>query len=441
LPEPTDANAGRPGTSTRLALVLGALAAADLAVGFFIQWLVLATLGPGRRTDALFAGQAIPMLALAVLAGSLMHVLVPILAARTEEGSARAGWTFVALIGCLAAAIALLLAALAGVWVPWVVPGFTVAEQALVVLLTRIQLIGMVFIAVTNVLWSIHHARQRFVWAEAAPLAGSLLCVGLMPWALANHGVVGAAWLLVLRSVLPALLLFIGAGRPTRPDWRSPIVRQSWQRLRPLLIGATYYKIDPVVDRMLSSLAPPGQLSLFHLGTLLLSAATHIVNKAVAAPMVPLLARAAERRDWSSFARRYRARMLAMGLLTGAGLLLLLAVGRPVLALLIGHGGVTRENVGFLWLVMVCLAGYLLGGALGQVLSSAYYAMGDTRTPTRIGVVCFTFAIGLKGLGFWLLGVPGIALASSTYFLVVLGLMWLYLERGLRRAAREARDA
>jgi putative peptidoglycan lipid II flippase len=74
----------------KLNLALGTLAGANLVLSLVIQWYVVTRLGVGAATDALFAGMAVPQLVLAVVSGSLMHVLVPLL---SGEGAGAFGET------------------------------------------------------------------------------------------------------------------------------------------------------------------------------------------------------------------------------------------------------------------------------------------------------------------------------------------------------------
>ena len=67
------------------AIQLGTLSAANIGIAFLFQWYVLTQLGPGIETDALFAGMTLPQLVLTVISGSLMHVLVPLLAGEDQD--------------------------------------------------------------------------------------------------------------------------------------------------------------------------------------------------------------------------------------------------------------------------------------------------------------------------------------------------------------------
>jgi len=134
-------------------LQLGALSAANIGIAFLFQWYVITQLGPGLESDALFAGMTIPQLVLAVISGSLMHVLVPILAGESEDRLRHDAWSLLVLIGGLFGFLAVVLYATAPWWVPFTVPGFDETGKTLTVELTRIQLIGMVFTAINGVQW------------------------------------------------------------------------------------------------------------------------------------------------------------------------------------------------------------------------------------------------------------------------------------------------
>jgi putative peptidoglycan lipid II flippase len=419
----------------KLNLALGTLAGANLVLSLIIQWYVVTRLGVGAATDALFAGMAVPQLVLAVVSGSLMHVLVPLLSGEGAGAFGETAWGFFLGITLLFAVIAGVLYLAAPLWVAWLLPGFSPSLRALTALLTRIQLVGMVFTASLSVLWSAYHARNRFIWAELAPAVSSVLVLAALVPALPRFGVVAAAWANVARNALPVLFLLPGLGRWHAPRWGSPAMKTAWQRLRPLLAGTAYYKTDPLVDRFLSSMASSGSLSILYLGQQIWGAAAQIINKAIAAPMVPLLAVRAKAGSWTAFRTIFRRRLVWMALLTGAGFVAFLAVGEPVLRLLIGHGGVTAENVESLWRIMVGLAGVLIAGSVGQITSTAFYSFGDTRTPTRLGILTYTIYVPAKVLAFFSFGLMGVAVATSLFVLVNVLLQMAFLGPAIRSRA------
>jgi len=404
--------------AVKLAIKLGTLSAANIGIAFLFQWYVLIQLGPGVETDALFAGMTIPQLVLAVISGSLMHVLVPLLAGESEDRLRHDAWGFLALIGGLFGLLAVLLYAAAPWWVPLTVPGFDKAGQMLTVELTRIQLIGMVFAAVNGVQWAAYHARQRFLWAEFTPILASVFALLLLIWALPRFGVIAAAWIGTLRMGAQTLLLTPGMGRPVRPDLKSAAIKEAWQRIKPLLLGTAYYKTDPLIDRFLLSTASSGSLSLYYLAQQIYGAASQVLNKAIAAPLVPILSKLHKAGDMKGFQHAYQRKLLAVGMISIAGLFVFGLIGQEILTFLVGQGNVSAGNIIELWWIMIWLGGMFVGSVMGQISSSSFYALGDTTTPTRIGIYSYTFYIPAKLALFYYFGVLGLALSTSMFFAV-----------------------
>lgn len=413
----------------KLAIKLGALSVANIGIAFLFQWYVLIQLGAGVETDALFSGMTIPQLVLAVISGSLMHVLVPLLAGESEDCLRHDAWGFLILIGGLFGLLAVLLYAAAPWWVPLTVPGFDEAGQMLTVELTRIQLIGMVFAAVNGVQWAAYHARQQFLWAEFTPILASTFAFLLLIWALPRFGVIAAAWISTLRMGMQTLLLAPGMGIPVRPGLKSAAIQQAWQRIKPLLLGTAYYKTDPLIDRFLLSTVSSGSLSLYYLAQQIYGAASQVLNKALAAPLVPVLSMLHKVADKAGFRRAYRRKLLQVGAISLTVLLILGLLGQELLTFLMGYGNVSTSNVAELWWIMIWLGGMFFGGAAGQIASSSFYARGDTITPTRISMLTYTAYVPGKVVTFYFWGVAGLAITTSVYYMANLSLQIYLLEK------------
>lgn len=408
---------------------LGFLSAVNIGIAFLFQWYVLTQLGSGMETDALFAGMTLPQLVLVVISVSLMHVLVPLLAGEDEDRLRHDAWGFLVLIGSLFGVLAIVLYTTAPWWIPITVPGFSNAGKYLTVELTRIQLIGMVFTAINGVQWAAYHARQQFVWAEFTPILSNLLGLLLLIWALPKYGVVAAAWISTLCMGLQTLLLAPGMGSPVRPNLKSVAIQQAWQRIKPLLLGTAYYKTDPLIDRFLLSTTSSGSLSLYYLAQQIYGAVSQVLNKAIVAPLVPLLSKFHKSGNIEGFRRAYHQKLLQVSAIGIIGLLILGVFGQSVLDLLIGYGNVSANNIEKLWWIMIWLSGMFVGGVAGQVCASSFYACGDTITPTRMSICTYTAYIPSKVATFYLWGVMGLAIVTSIYYITNLFLQVYLLKK------------
>lgn len=398
-------------------------------LAILMPWYVVTRLGIGVETDAFFASGALPQLIFLVASFSLTQVLVPLLATEDEQTFRRDAWAFFLSVTGLFALLGTVLFVLAGLWVPLLVPGFSDEAKHLTVSLSRIQLLGMVGNASVTVLWSVYYARQKFIWAELSPVFANILSLLFLFWTLPQYGIAAAAWATVLNLGLKLAFLTPILGRWQTPQWNSYAMREAWRRVKPFLLGQTYSKSDPLVDRFLTSMSIAGNLSLLYIGQQIYSAITLIITKAISAPTVPRLALAAKSGNWINFRRTYRQRLVWMVGLAVAAFVILLFLGEPLLRLLIGHGGITAQNVRMLWWIMLALTGLLLGGTAGQVTSVAFYAMGDTKTPTMLFVWTFTIYVPIKVLVFLHYGLLGLAVATSAHLIVNFLLQLAVLEK------------
>lgn len=405
------------------------MSAANIASNLLFQWLVLTMLGPGMLTDALFAALTLPQLFTALVSSSLTHVLVPLLVVESREEQCRDAWTLFVYSTVLFAVVAIILIASAQWWMPLIVPGFTSEAKLITVELARIGLLGMLFTGMSAVQTAIGFARHQYIWADTAPMLANVFAVLLLLWLLPYYGVWTAAWISVFRLLLQTLLLQPLMGKPMMPDRARPTIKIAWQRLKPILLGASYYKMDPLLDRILLSAASSGALSLLYLGQQLHSAASQVVAKALAVPTITHLSAAYKQRDQALFAFKLKRTLWLMLLVCLAGVGAIGFVGEPLLAWSMVHGKFTGADSHLLWVLLLLSAGMFVAGAMGVLTAGAFYAQGDTRTPTWLGSLAFTGGIVLKIVMFKLLGVEGLAVAISVYYLFSLSLQIFVLWR------------
>ena len=427
----------RFGTLTRT-FQIGAISAANIGSTILFNWVVLVGLGPGVKTDALFAGMTIPQIFTWVIGASLTQALAPLLAGEPKEEQLQDAWTLITSCTLLFAAVAAILAGTAKWWVPWTVPGFTAEGKALATLFAQIGMFGIIFTGINAIQTALAFAQGRFVWSDAAPTLASVMSLALLVLLLPVYGAIAAAWMTVFRLLLQTLLLARGMGPPCRPNFARPSVGLLWKRLKPLIAGASYYKLDPLVDRFLVSALAPGSLSLLYLAQQLHSAASQVITKAWAIPAITRLAIAHKAGDSAQFGWVVRSTILAMTAAGGGGVLALLLVGKPVLAALMTHGQFQVSDSYTLWWILLLLSGLLVGGSIGAFTSGIFYSIGNTLTPTWIGSLSFTIAILIKVAAFRLFALDGLAVAISFYYLMSLAMMLSALYRHGLLAGSEA---
>lgn len=410
-------------------ILIGSASLLNVVLAVLFQWVLLTILGPGRHSDALFAALTLPQLFGTVIAAALTQVLVPLLAGESEHDARRTAWSYVALFGPLFLGAALVLAFSASLWVPLLVDGFDAAGKAETVALTQVAVMGILFTGTIAVQQAAAFARGHYIWPDIAQALANALALALLWVLLPRYGVMAAAWITLGRLVLQCLLMANALGRFVRPDFKDPALSAGWQRMKPLVLGASYYKLDPLIDRFLLSALAPGSLSLFTLAQQLYAAGSQVVTKALATPAQTRMAAMAKRGQHADFAQVLRRGLVVTTLFCLACVAGLALIGEPVLNVLLAYGRFNAAHSHQLWLILLAASGLFVVGTAGSLLTGAFYARGDTRTPTLIGSASFTVSIGTKLLMFKYMGILGLSLAVSFQYVLSGLLMVIWLQR------------
>jgi putative peptidoglycan lipid II flippase len=415
-------------TSRGRSLLLVAGAASTIALSFASQWYLLATLGAGIESDAFYAASALPQLTNAVFCDPLVFVVVPLLAKSQPSTFWNDAWTIIHGITVLFVFIAIAVYLVCPFAMGLILPGFGPTGLTLAIGLAKILICGTLLAAIGAAARSVAHASGSLLWPTLCSAVGALAGLLWLLWSLPRIGIAAGAWAMTLRMAVETVLLLGGLRHYALPNPKSDILHGILTPAWPLWLGNLYYRSDIVLDRFLSSTAPPGVMSLFLLAQQVVGAISQVLNRGAAAPLLPRLARMAQGGNWVLFKKTYTIYLHRISICLGVLLLVLLVVGRQSLLFVFHFGSVSPSNVVVLWLLLLLLSGLLVGDPMSHIYSSAFYATGNTRTPTRVTAVAYTLGVAMKLCGARLAGVYGLAIATSGAFAVR---TWL-LARALR---------
>ncbi|MFB3916903.1 MAG: lipid II flippase MurJ [Terriglobales bacterium] len=422
---------GRTEYGLRLTVQLSSLAGLQILFSFFIQAYTVLRLGAGLQTDALAAAYTIPQVAMILSSEVLSLVLVPVLAGRAESELKKNGWELFVGLGALFAILTGIIYVAVPVLIPLLVPGFNATGKQLAVTLARIQLFSLLGSVLYVVLTSLYQVRARFVFPAAALLISHVVGAAILVWQLPRFGITLVAWIQVLITAAPALLLLPVLGSIRHGSFSSSTVRQVLRNMRPLCLGAAYFKTSIVPDRIMGSFLVPGSIISLDLANRTCAAIERILNQGIVTPILPSLVTLRKSGDWAGFRRLYRYKLLEMfftnSLIVVAIVLAYIAVVDTRVMGFVGHklGRLGPEGVKTIALVFLYLTGRVLFSGPNHTLACVFYAAGDFTTPTKITAATYTVGLVAKVAGFFLFGLRGMALAISfTIFINFTALLW-----------------
>jgi putative peptidoglycan lipid II flippase len=394
-------------------------------LGYIRVAVIAGTLGDSPDLDAFLAAFRIPDLIFQlVAAGTVAAALVPMVAGELGTGRTGRAWHLVSTIASLMTVGLVVLAGLAWlaapILVPFITPGFAGEQLQRTIDLTRLMLLAPMFLALGAVATSALNAHNRFAAAAIAPIVYDLAIIGAAFILTPSLGVTGLAIGVVAGSLGHLLVQLPALGRAgfrftPNLDTRDPEVRQALRLMGPRAVALGVGQITFVVATALASGLQTGSVAAYTFAFTVFSIPLSVIGVPLGIVALPTLSRDLARGAVDEFtALMTRAVRLILFLILPL-VALGIALRVPATTLLFEHGKFTGEGVALVAGTLLVLLLALPGEGLNTILVRAFYANRDTRTPAIAAVlaVVVNVAIGVFAVNVLGWGLPGIALGIA----------------------------
>jgi putative peptidoglycan lipid II flippase len=369
-----------------------------------------------------------------VAGGALASAFVPTFTGFLTRTDSRGAWRLASAVVNLVFLVLALVSTLAAFLAPQIVryilfmlvPDFNPSQQALTVALLRIMLPSVAIFSVSGLLMGVLNAHQIFLIPAVAPAMYSL---GMIFGTLALSpciGIAGLAWGVVIGASLhllvqlPSLFKLKGVNYQLTLGFGNRVVGEVIRLMAPRVLGVAVVQLNFIVNTIIAFSLPEGSVSAVTWAfTLMLMPQMAIAQSAAIAALPTFSAQVARGRleDMrSSLAATLRV-VLLLALPASVGLILL---RYPLVALLYQRGAFTPHSTEMVAWALLWYSAGLVGHSLVEIVSRAFYALHDTRTPVKVGVVAMGLNVVLS-LGFskWFAAIGwmphgGLALANTT---------------------------
>lgn len=418
-------------SSRRIARSAGVLASAiglSRLLGFVRDILMARLFGTTLQAQAFVVAFRLPNLMRDLVAeGAVTSAFVPVLSWYRAKGDVRAFW---ALSQALAVRLLLLLVALGllGAWAaPWIVrliaPGFASDPDklALTIRLTRmlfpfITLVGLwaYFMGLLN---SLRHFAVPALGPAILNLAMIAACVWWVPRT--SPGVVALAIAVMIGGAVQLAIqipVAVRMGFRWRWHWTHPGSQEIVRLLGPRMLGSAVYQLNVLIDTALASLSiivGDGAVAALYFANRLVQLPLALFGTASAQASLPALSEQAAHEDLAGFRQTLTSvlRMVGFVVLPSAAALVVLA--RPIVEGLFERGAFDHSATVMTSQALRCYALGLLAYAVSKVVSGAFYALHDTRTPVRLAAEALVVSVALSVALMWPLRIAGLALAAA----------------------------
>jgi len=394
--------------------------------------IVARTFGASAELDAFsYANRVSETLFLLVAGGALGSAFIPAFTGLLTKDEKDAAWKLASSLMNAVTLTLSLLAALIAFFAPQVVryaiaPGLVNDPEllSLTVSLLRIQLVSAILFGLGGLIVGILNAHQVFL---IPALTAAVYQLGIIFGAVVlspTMGIYGLAWGVVIGSSFYLLIqlpsLFKQKGTYTLTlGLHDANTRQVILLMGPRLLGVAVVQLNFWVNNNLASRMEEGSAASLVFGFSLMMTALSVIGQSIAIAAMPTFSAQHALGKLDEMRTSLAASIRSIFLMTLPASIGMMILRVPLVSILYQRGNFGEHDVQLVAWALLWYAAGLVGHNTMEVLTRAFYAQQDTKTPVIIGIIAMglnvVFSIFFSNLfaqmGWFALG--GLALANS----------------------------
>ncbi len=378
--------------------------------GLVRQRVIAFYLGQGPAADILNAAFRIPnflqnLFGEGALSASFIPSYSRLLGQGREKDARRLASAVLSLLALLIAIVVLLGEIATPLLVALLVPKWHGAQRDATIALVRILFPGAGLLVISAWCLGVLNSHRRFLLSYASPVVWNVAII-LAVFLFArrsdqDHFIMVAAWGSLAGSFLQVAVQWpvvraVG-GQVGLASWRGVAeVRTVVAAFVPNMVSRGANQISAFIDLSLASFLPAGAVAAMANAQVLYTLPVSLFGMAISAAELPEMSR--EQGDSDTVAKALRIRLgaatqrLAFYIVPSAvGFLVL---GGVIAGAIFQTGAFKHGDSNFVWIILGGSSIGLLASTLGRLYASTFYALHDTTTPLRCGIV----RVALTGL-------------------------------------------
>lgn len=374
--------------------------------------------------DVYYAAFVIPDTVFQLLVvGSLSAAFIPVFSRyliRQESQAWEIAASVLNLVLLVFTLIAILVFIFSGPLSRLIAPGFGSDQILTLSHLMRLMLVAQLFFCISGFLTATIQSHQRFLLPALAPIIYNLGIIFGTVFLSSPLGIYGPALGTVIGAILHMtiqipLALRLGFQPRFTLSLSHAGVREIMRLMPPRALALGVDQIEQLITVILASLLAAGSLSVFNVARLLYVIPSSLFGVAIGQAAFPTLSRQSTAADTHRFNRTLIDSLLQITFLALPLSILFIVLRIPIVRLVFGAKSFPWTATLLTGKVLAILSLSAAFAAIHQLLSRAFYALHDTRTPLFTGLAAAVFhtftavlAVGVFG---W--GITGLAAVLS----------------------------
>ncbi len=390
-------------------------------IGFFREMLVAYRFGSGMETDAFFIANSVQSTILMIFAAGLSVAIIPVLSLIRKDGSKIEENNYISgllnLFGILSFVMMIVGFVFAESLVKVFAMGFEGEELELAVLLTRISMPIIYFHAASAIFMAYNHSLGKFVIVSTESIVFNIPILFFLVVFYRNLGIVGLMISFLVGYVLRVGVAYLTIAKSYR--YMAVLVsekehlKKTFLIMGPVIIGSMVGQINHIIDRTLASRLVIGSISALSYAGKAKGVVASLFLASVVTVVYPKISEYIAGGNKERLKETMTYSMNLILLMVIPALTGLMVLSYPVIKVLFFRGAFTETNVAMTSSALFFYSLGLIGAGVSLLVDKVYFALHDSKTPMKIGMIAVAINIALN---FALVGSMkhnGLALATS----------------------------
>ncbi len=333
-------------------------------------------------------------------------------------------------------------------------PGQFSTKTVLMLRLLRVMFPYMILVCLTAVMMGMLNARGHFFIPAMGATMLNVVMIASVFWLAPKFGVglpkeerLPVQIFALAYGVLAAGVAQAAFQVPTlwrdgfryrwEPPWRNETVREVLRKMIPGTIGVAAFQINVALVQGVALFIGTGIVSSYNGAVRLMELPQGMFGISLATYLLPTLSGLAAEKNYPEFRTTLRQGLGTLIFLNLIASVLLVVLAVPIVRLLFERGAFTAFSTGHVSYALACLAPGLVMFSTVNILARAFFALGDTKTPMLISIVCLTLNFTIACLLLEPLREGGPGIANTLTSILNVSLLLFALRKKLARLELE----
>ncbi len=421
----------------KAALLVMVITIISKVLGFGREIILSYVFGASAITDAYLISQTIPIAIFSFISAGIATGFIPMYSRIQKEDGQLSADQFTSNLSNILILLASVIVAIVLVFTQPIVrffaSGFSGKTLELAVNFTRITVFGVYFTALLNIFAGYLRVYENYVVTALAGFPMNLIIISsLLISAKTNVYMIAFGSLLAIASQLLFFIPFIRkAGFRYKPvlNLKDEQIKTMLFIALPVIVGTSVNEINVLVDRTLASGIAVGGISALNYARRLNGFVQGLFVASITTVMFPMISKMAAEDNIKGLKSTISEAISTISLLVVPATIGAMIFSEEIVSLLFGRGAFTLEAIEMTGDALFYYSIGMIAFGLRDILSRAFYALQDTKTPMINAAIAVVLNIILNIIFSKYIGIGGLALATSISAIVGTGMLFITLRR------------